>query len=304
MTGHDHGHDHATRSNQNQVFWAMLLTGGCMVAEAIGGVIAGSLALIADAGHMLTDTAALALAWAAFRVGHWPQDARRSYGYQRFQVLAAFVNSLGLIAVSGWIVIEAGRRLLAPVAVHGGLMAVIAGLGLLVNLAAFALLRRGDPENLNVQGAILHVLGDLLGSIGAIVAALVIIWTGWTPIDPLLSLAVALLIVRSGWLLLRRSAHILLEGAPDWLEVDELRAAVTSAMPAIRDIHHVHAWMLTSERSLITLHADVAPGADHQAALSTIRMILRERYGIDHATIQVETAGCTDAHTSRHRHSN
>ena len=154
-----------------------------------------------------------------------------------------------------------------------------------------------------MQGAILHVLGDLLGSIGAIVAALVIIWTGWTPIDPLLSLAVALLIVRSGWLLLRRSAHILLEGAPDWLEIDELRAAVTAAMPAIRDIHHVHAWMLTSERSLITLHADVAPGADHQAALSAIRTILHDRFGITHATIQVETAGCTDAETSRGGHS-
>ncbi len=303
MAAHDHAHDHAARHNQKQVFWAMLLTGGCMVAEVIGGVLAGSLALIADAGHMLTDTAALALAWAAFRVGHWPHDARRTYGYHRFQVLAAFVNSLGLIAVAGWIVIEAGRRLLSPVEVQGGLMLVIAGLGLLINLAALALLRRGDRENLNVQAAILHVLGDLLGSIGAIVAALAIIWTGWTPIDPLLSLAIALLIVRSGWLLLRRSAHILLEGAPDWLEIDELRAAVTAAMPAIRDIHHVHAWMLTSERSLITLHADVAPGADHQAALSAIRTILHERFGITHATIQVETAGCTDAETSRGGHS-
>jgi cobalt-zinc-cadmium efflux system protein len=302
MAAHDHAHDHAARHNQQQVFWAMLLTGGCMVAEVVGGLLAGSLALIADAGHMLTDTAALALAWAAFRVGHWPQDARRSYGYHRFQVLAAFVNSLGLIAVAGWIVIEAVRRLLTPVEVQGGLMLVIAAFGLLVNLAAFALLRRGDPENLNVQGALLHVVGDLLGSIGAIGAALVIIWTGWTPIDPLLSVAVALLIVRSGWLLLRRAAHILLEGAPDWLEVDELRAAVTAAMPAIRDIHNVHAWMLTSERSLITLHADVAPGADHQAALSAIRTVLHERFGITHATIQVETAGCTDAQTSRAVH--
>jgi cobalt-zinc-cadmium efflux system protein len=231
-----------------------------------------------------------------------PQDTRRSYGYHRFQVLAAFVNSLGLIAVAGWIVIEAVRRLLTPVEVQGGLMLVIAAFGLLVNLAAFALLRRGDAENLNVQGALVHVVGDLLGSIGAIGAALVIIWRGWTPIDPLLSLAVALLIVRTGWLLLRRSAHILLEGAPDWLEIDELRAAVTAAMPAIRDIHHVHAWMLTSERSLITLHADVAPGADHQAALSAIRTVLHERFGITHATIQVETAGCTDGQTSRAVH--
>ena len=294
MAGHNHAHQHATADNQRKVFWAMLLTGGFMLAELVGGVVAGSLALIADAGHMLTDAASLGLAWAAFRVGHWPQDARRSYGYHRFQVLAAFVNGLALVAIVGWIAIEAVRRLFAPVEVLGGLMLTIAVLGLLVNLAAFAILRRGDSENLNVQGAVLHVLGDLLGSVAAIVAALVIFWTGWTPIDPLLSLLVALLILRSAWRLLRRSAHILLEGAPDWLEVAELREAVTAALPVIRDVHHVHAWMLTTERPLITLHAEVSPGADHQAVLSAIRAVLQERFGIRHATIQIETAHCTD----------
>ena len=288
------GHDHTTTDNQRNVFWAMVLTGGFMLAEVVGGVIAGSLALIADAGHMLTDAASLGLAWAAFRVGHWPQDARRTYGYHRFQVLAAFVNALALVAIVGWIAIEAVRRLFAPVEILGGLMLTIATLGLLVNLAAFAILRRGDRENLNVQGAVLHVLGDLLGSLAAIAGALVIIWTGWTPIDPLLSLLVAGLILRSAWRLLRKSAHILLEGAPDWLDDAELREAVTAALPAIRDIHHVHAWMLTTERPLITLHAEVSPGADHQAALASIRGVLRERFGIDHATIQIESAGCTD----------
>jgi cobalt-zinc-cadmium efflux system protein len=238
MAAHAHAHAHPARDNQKRVFWAMLLTGGFMLAEVIGGVLAGSLALIADAGHMLTDTASLALAWAAFRVGRWPQDLRRTYGYHRFQVLAGFVNGLALIAIVGWIAIEAVRRFFAPVEVLGGLMLAIAGLGLLVNLAAFAILRGGDRANLNLQGAVLHVLGDLLGSVGAIVAALVILWTGWTPIDPLFSLCVALLILRSAWLLLRRSAHILLEGAPDWLEMDDLRHAVTAAMPAIQDIHH------------------------------------------------------------------
>jgi cobalt-zinc-cadmium efflux system protein len=280
--------------NQRRLFWAMLLTGGFMLIEVIGGVLAGSLALIADAGHMLTDTAALALAWAAFRVGRLPQDAKRTYGYHRAQVLAAFVNGLALTAIVGWILIEALRRLLAPVEVLGGLMLGVAVAGLLVNLAAFAVLRGGERANLNLHGAVLHVLGDLLGSIAAIVAALVILWTGWTPIDPLLSLFVALLILRSAWLLLRRSAHILLEGAPEWLELDDLREAVTSAMPAIQDIHHVHAWMLTAERSLITLHAEVSPGADHQAVLRVIRQVLRERFGLTHATIQIETAGCTD----------
>jgi cobalt-zinc-cadmium efflux system protein len=294
MAGHDHAHRHATADNQRNVFWAMVLTGGFMLAEVVGGVVAGSLALIADAGHMLTDAASLGLAWAAFRVGHWPQDARRTYGYHRFQVLAAFVNGLALVAIVGWIAIEAVRRLFDPVEVLGGLMLAIAALGLLANLAAFAILRRGDRENLNVQGAVLHVLADLLGSVAALVAALVIVWTGWAPIDPLLSLLVAALILNSAWRLLRKSAHILLEGAPDWLDDAELRAAVTTAVPTIKDVHHVHAWMLTSERPLLTLHAEVAPGADHQRALAAIQTVLRERFGIDHATIQIETAACTD----------
>lgn len=294
MAGHDHAHRHATAHNQRNVFWAMVLTGGFMLAEVVGGVVAGSLALLADAGHMLTDAASLGLAWAAFRVGHWPQDARRTYGYHRFQVLAAFVNGLALVAIVGWIAIEAVRRLFDPVEVLGGLMLAIAALGLLVNLAAFAILRRSDRANLNVQGAILHVLADLLGSVAALVAALVIVWTGWAPIDPLLSLLVAALILNSAWRLLRKSAHILLEGAPDWLDDAELRAAVTTALPTIQDVHHVHAWMLTSERPLITLHAEVSPGADHQLVLASIQTVLRERFGIDHATIQIETAACTD----------
>jgi cobalt-zinc-cadmium efflux system protein len=294
MTGHDHDHHRATADNQHRVFWAMMLTGAFMMVEVAGGILAGSLALIADAGHMLTDAAALALAWAAFQVGHWPRDGRRTYGYHRFQVLAAFVNGLTLVGIVGWIAIEAARRLFAPVEVLGGTMLVIAVLGLVVNLAAFWVLRRGDSENLNVRGAALHVLGDLLGSVAAILAALVILWTGWTPIDPLLSLLVAVLILRSAWKLLGKSAHILLEGAPDWLDAAELRTTGIAALPAIRDIHHVHAWMLTTERPLISLHADVAPGADHQQALFAIRGVLADRFGIDHATIQIETAGCTD----------
>jgi cobalt-zinc-cadmium efflux system protein len=296
MAGHDHAHHPPAADNQRRVFWAMLLTGGFMLAEVVGGIVAGSLALIADAGHMLTDAASLALAWAAFQVGRWPQDARRTYGYHRFQVLAAFVNGLTLVAIVGWIAIEALRRLFAPVEVLGGLMLAVALLGLLVNLAAFEILRRGDRDNLNVRGAALHVLGDLLGSAAAIVGALVILRTGWTPIDPLLSLLVALLILRSAWGLLRRSAHILLEGAPDWLDVAELRTAVIATLPAIRDIHHVHVWMLTTERPLITLHAEVAPGADHEQALSAIQGVLHDRFGIGHATIQIETAACADHH--------
>jgi cobalt-zinc-cadmium efflux system protein len=299
MTAHDHSHHHRheharTADNERRVLWAMLLTGGFMVAEAVGGVIAGSLALIADAGHMLTDTASLALAWAAFRIGRRPADPRRSYGYHRFQVLAAFVNGIALVAIVLWIAVEAVRRFFDPVEVLGGLMLAIAVVGLLVNIAAFLVLHGAERENLNVRGAALHVLGDLLGSVAAIVAALVILWTGWTPIDPLLSVLVALLILRSAWFVVRKSGHILLEGTPDWLDVDELRGELTAAVPEVEDVHHVHAWMLTTERPLMTLHANVREGADHTRVLLAITRVLKERYGVGHATVQVEPAGCAD----------
>ena len=289
---HDHGHGQAAADDERRVLYAMLLTGGFMVAEVVGGIAAGSLALLADAGHMLTDCAALALAWMAFRIGRRPHDARRTYGYHRFQVLAAFVNGLSLIAIVLWIAIEAVRRLLDPIEVLGGLMLAIAVLGLLVNLAAFWILHGGERANLNIRGAALHVLGDLLGSVAAIVAALVIFWTGWMPIDPLLSVFVALLILRSAWMLVRRSSHILLEGTPDWLEVDELRRALVEAVPAVEDVHHVHAWMLTSERPLLTMHARLCAGADHDRVLKAIQEVLARDHGIDHATIQIERAGC------------
>jgi cobalt-zinc-cadmium efflux system protein len=293
---HEHDHDPGEKgaSNERRVLLAMLLTGGFMVAEAIGGIVSGSLALLADAGHMLTDAASLALAWAAFRIARRPHDAHRTYGYHRFQVLAAFVNGVALIAIVGWIAIEAVRRFLDPIEVLGGLMLTIAVLGLLVNIAAFIILHGADRENLNIRGAALHVLGDLLGSIAAIVAALVILGTGWTPIDPLLSILVALLILRSAWFVVRRSAHILLEGTPDWLDIEELRAELIAAVPEVEDVHHVHAWLLTSEQPLMTLHAGVCEGADHHAVLLAIGRFLEDRFGIGHATVQIEAPGCPD----------
>jgi cobalt-zinc-cadmium efflux system protein len=265
-----------------------------MAAEVVGGVLSGSLALLADAGHMLTDTAALGLSWVAFRMARRPHDARRSYGYHRFQVLAAFVNGTSLVVIVAWIAVEAVLRLVEPVEVLGAPMLAIAAVGLVVNVVAFAILRRGAKENLNVQGAALHVLGDLLGSLAAITAALVILWTGWVPIDPILSLVVALLILRSAWRLTRRSAHILLEGAPEWLDEAALKAELTAAVPDVVSVHHVHAWMLTQERPLMTLHADVREGADHQEALKAIGAFLKQAYDVDHATIQIEAGRCPD----------
>ncbi|MCE0734051.1 cation diffusion facilitator family transporter [Halomonas sp. G15] len=294
---HDHSHDHAhhAHDSRRRLSWAIVLTGGFMVAEVVGGIVSGSLALLADAGHMLTDTAALALAWFAAWISQRPADGRRSYGYHRVQTLAAFVNGITLIAIVVWIAIEAVRRFLAPVEVMGGTMLTIAVLGLGVNLVVFAILHGGDRDNLNMRGAALHVLGDLLGSVAAIVAALVILATGWTPIDPLLSLLVAALILRSAWKLTREAGHILLEGSPHDPDAATLRREIPEALPAVHDVHHVHIWSLTPARHLVSLHAAVEAGEDRQATLVAIKALLVERYGIRHATIQVEDRNdCVD----------
>jgi cobalt-zinc-cadmium efflux system protein len=280
--------------SERRVFWAMVLTGGFMGIEVVGGLVSGSLALLADAGHMLTDFAALGLAWFAFRIARRPPDQRRSYGYHRIQVLAAFVNGIVLVAVVGWILVEAVGRLLAPVEVLGGVMLAVAVGGLLVNIAAFALLHGGDRDNINLRAAAIHVLGDLLGSAAAILAAGVILGTGWMPIDPLLSVLVALLILRSSWLIIKKSAHILLEGTPDWLDVGRLRADLVAQVPGVEDVHHVHVWSLTTEHPLITLHAVLGPDGDHEASLAAIQSHIKDKVGIDHCTVQIELGACSD----------
>jgi cobalt-zinc-cadmium efflux system protein len=228
-----------------RVIIALVLTGTFMVVEVIGGILSGSLALLADAGHMLSDTIALGLAAVAFSVSKRPGDKKLTYGYQRFQILAAFVNGLSLLAIVGWILFEAVQRFITPSDVMGETMLVVASAGLVVNIIAFAILHSGDKENLNIRGAALHVAGDLLGSVAAIIAAIVIIYSGWMAIDPILSIAVAMLILKSAWSLVRRSAHVLLEGAPDWLDVPAMQERIIAQMPQVAGVHHVHVWGLT-----------------------------------------------------------
>jgi len=273
---------------------ALVLTGLFMLVEFAGGLMANSLALLADAGHMLTDTAALGLAWAAVRVAIRPADLRRTFGYQRLRVLATFINGCALLFITVWIAIEAVQRLFTPVPVSGAMILWIGSVGLAINLLVFALLRRGDADDMNIAAASLHVLGDLLGSVAAIVAALVILSTGWTPIDPLLSLLVCLLIVRSAWSLIRRSTHILMEGAPEELDVAELRSTLEQHIPAIRDVHHVHTWLVGPQDIFLTMHAAVVMTADHSNVLREAKAVLAERYGIKHATIQIEADECVD----------
>lgn len=298
--GHEHRHHHGTAANERRVFLAMLLTGSFMLAEAVGGILSGSLALLADAGHMLTDTGALALSWLAFRMSRRPASPVHSYGHHRFQILAAFINGSALIGIAAWIVVEAVERLFDPVRILGGPMLIIALLGLVVNAVSFAILHRGGHENLNVRGAALHVLGDLLGSAGAILAAVVILLTGWTPIDPILSVAVALLVVRSAWNLVQQSWHVLMEGTPEAIDIGVLRAELTAAVPGVKDVHHVHVWSLTPERPLATMHATLAATADHDEVLHRLQHTLAERFGLRHATIQLERKHCSDAHARTH----
>jgi cobalt-zinc-cadmium efflux system protein len=288
----DHAH---TEGNVKRLQIALLLTGTFMIVEVIGGILSGSLALLADAGHMLTDTMALALAALAFRVSSRPADSKRSYGYQRFQILAAFINGLTLLVVVGWILFEAVRRLMSPPEVMGPMMLAVASAGLLVNIFAFIVLHGGDKENMNIQGATLHVAGDLLGSVAAIVAAIVIIYTAWMPIDPILSILVALLILRSAWYLLKRSAHILLEGAPEWLDQDRMQKRLIERIPAVNSIHHVHVWGLTPQHLMLTMHVALKDNPPHPTdVVRRVKNVLREDFGISHSTIEIETDDCAD----------
>jgi len=292
---HDHGHEHEHRpgghdhipKNERAIAIAAGLTGAFMLAEVVGGVISGSLALLADAGHMLTDFASLMLAWFAFRLARRPADWKRTYGYDRFSVLAAFVNGLTLFVIAGWIFWEAIQRLLDPVEVLGGLMLWVALIGLLVNIAAFYVLTRGESENLNVRAAALHVAGDLLGSVAALAASLIIIWTGWMPIDPILSVLVALIILRSAWVVVRQSAHILLEGAPSGFDRRRVREAIVGAVPGVVDVHHVHAWSITEERPMATLEVTVSEGADDQAVKSAVKQIFDTEFDVTHTTVEI-----------------
>ena len=288
--------DHSDqKSNIKRVQIALALTGTFMLVEVAGGILSGSLALLADAGHMLTDTMALALSAIAFRMSSRPADEKRSYGYQRFQILAAFVNGLSLLVIVGWILFEAVQRILSPSVVMGQTMLIVATAGLVINIIVFFVIHGGDQENLNMRGAALHVLGDLLGSVAAITAALIILYTGWMPIDPILSIGVALLIFRSAWHLVKRSGHILLEGAPEWLNVDEMQSKIVAANPEVKEIHHVHVWGLTPQHPMLTMHVALRQlPSDTTATVRSIKELLSKEYGIDHSTIEVECDDCAD----------
>lgn len=273
-----------------------------MVAEAVGGLITGSLALLADAGHMLTDSVSLIFAWYAFHLAGRAASSRMTYGYDRVKTLVAFVNGVTILLIGLWIVWEAWQRLNAPSPVLGGPMLVIAVIGLCINIGAFFVLHGGDRDSLNMRGAILHVLGDLLGSVAAIVAALVIMATGWMPIDPILSVLVALLLFRSAWSLVRRSGGLLLEGAPNSLDRDAIVADLVANVSGLRDVHHMHLWSLDGSKHMATLHACLQDGAEPLEAIRQIKQRLAAQHQINHATVEPEFGQCADREHEDHDH--
>ena len=289
---HDHGdhhrHDHAPpggdRASRHALIVALVLTGGFAVVEAIGGWMSGSLALLSDAGHMITDAAALGLAVFADVVARRPVSARASYGYGRAEVLAAFVNAIAMLAVVALIAIEAIRRLLEPSPVAGDTVTIIAAIGLGVNLvAAWVLSSAGG--SFNTRGALLHVMGDLLGSLAALIAGGVIMATGWMPIDPILSLAVALLILRSTWQLLKQSTGVLMEGVPRHLDFDAIGKSL-ALLPGVSDVHDLHIWNMSSEGVAMSAHLAIGRGDDWPGLLAQARRMLATDYGIRHITLQ------------------
>jgi len=296
--GHDHslGSAHGLRSDESRVGWAFCIIFCVMLAEVAGGIISGSLALLADAGHMISDAAALGMSWAALRIGRRPADTLRSYGYRRLEVLVAYTNGCSLFVIGGWVIFEAIRRLLAPISVLGGPMLLVAVAGLLANVVAFAILSGGNRENLNMRSAWLHILGDVLGFAIAIVAAVAILLTGWSPIDPILSILVALLILRSAAQIVKSSSHILLEGTPTGFDAEAVRNDLIGSVPAVEEVHHIHAWSLAQEQWLVTLHVRCAPGANPETIVPAVNSRLKDRFGILHSTIQIDHADCEDEH--------
>ena len=289
---HEHAHPELSRDDA-PLGKAFLLNSFFAIIEVFGGLFANSLTLLADAGHMLLDASALGLSWFAVRLSRRQHSETHSYGYHRSQVLAAFVNALLLGARCGWIGFEAFSRIESPHQLLP-LPALLSGtLGLAVNLLAFRMLR-GASGNLNVRSAALHVLGDLLGSCAAIAAALIVWLFEWYLADPILALVVIAILLRGAWKVLSESIHILLEGVPDDLDLEDIRDTLTNQVSGVLEVHHLHAWALTSERPMVTLHAIVDEFVDEIAAAASIKAVLNRNFGIDHSTVQVERGPCLD----------
>src|SRR5438034_11207569 len=275
----------AAARSQGVLIKALALTGGLLALEVVGGLWTGSLALLADAAHVLTDVGGLILALFAIWIASRPPTPEKTYGYYRVEILAALVNALVLLVVAGAILVEAYRRLRAPPDVLGGPMLAVAVVGLAANLGCAWLLHADAATSLNVRGAYLHVLSDALASVGVVAAALVVVATGWTLADPLASVAIALIIVPRTWGLLKQAVNVLLEGTPTHLDLGEIEEAITR-VPGVQRVHDLHVWTLTSGREAMSAHVVVGDLRDGERLIEALHAVLHTRFGIDHTTIQ------------------
>lgn len=290
MPAHAHGLGAAFFRNlspQQAMLGVLVITLAYMIAEAIGGLVSGSLALLADAGHMVTDVGALALSLAAMWLATRPATPQKSFGYYRLEILAALVNGATLVAIAAWIVVEAIGRIREPVHVETPIMLAIAAGGLVVNLVGIRALQESAHTSLNVRGALAHVVGDALGSVGTLVAGGVIWLTGWTYADPVASIAIAVLVLRSAWHLVTMSVDILMLGCPVHLDPEDVLRTIRGE-EGVDSAHDLHIWTITSRMMALSCHVVVQDGADSQEVLGRLRRELASRYGIDHVTLQIE----------------
>jgi cobalt-zinc-cadmium efflux system protein len=289
--GHAHGaHDHGRGADRRALAIVFALTSTFMVAEVIGGLVTGSLALLADAGHMLSDALSLGIALFAVWLSGRPATPNRSFGYKRAEILAALFNGATLVAISIWIFVEAYRRFFEPPEILGGWMLAVAALGLVVNVAGAVILWRSGGESLNLQGALRHVLADVLGSVGAIAAALVILATGWWYADPIISVLIGLLVLGSSWRLVRDSINILLEGTPPDIDAGEVGRSM-AGIPGVAEVHDLHVWTITSGFPALAAHVLVGRDEDCHARRRDLEEVLAREYGIEHTTLQVDHVG-------------
>ena len=299
VSAHSHAHGSAASRNKTRLAWALGLTVTYMLAEVAAGIVTGSLALLADAAHMLTDAGGLLLALVAIRFGEKPATPRKTYGYARFEILAALCNAVVLLLVTAFIFYEAYRRLLDPPHVIAGPMLVVALIGFGVNLASMRLLSSGSSESLNVKGAYFEVLSDMLGSLGVIAAAAIIAVTGWSVVDPLIGAAIGLFILPRTWRLLSEALHILLEGTPPEVDLELLGRRIRE-IPGVAGVHDLHVWSITSGLNSMSAHVLIHDTMDGPRVLKCVCDAMKADFEIDHVTIQIEDVAHCDGRAQLH----
>lgn len=288
------GHDHASATtNSRRLTIALALTSTFLIAEVVAGFVFNSLALLSDAAHMFTDAAALAIALVAIRIGAKPADERRTFGYRRFEILAAAFNALLLFGVAIYVLVEGIRRLLTPETVQSTGMLIVAVLGLGINLVSMRLLAGGKDKSLNVKGAYLEVWADMLGSLGVIVGALVIRFTGWPWVDPIVAIAIGLWVLPRTWILLRDSTNILLESTPRGTVLADIRKTMAGTA-GVAGVHDLHVWVSGADQASASVHVVLAEGADGEVVRKAVEARLRENFKLEHVTIQTEREACPD----------